>query len=329
MNKITINYSISRTVALTEGRAEFGQATYQPTDTELQLLTLEDRKYLDTLNLDRSIFELPTGVPPTWPNIVDSIKADHQKKLDSKVAELAEREAKIREALAQPDDKWIISSTHWNCGVNEKSVRAEAPVWEVRGSYWGSNDERIKARFASLKPEVDRLLAIAKEKNDQAEARHNEAEQRKEQQKAETEAAREAAVTNLTEWCVASGPIHLQRAAKEGYSVVGGCAQWITEQLKASVGGTIIRDNTKIWGLYDWNERKSPGLKAFELLDTVTAAVTTLNKPSSVTVEVDRIMLVELESEDDGYETKREFTAVIVNVKHLAAARRCLVIEVE
>jgi hypothetical protein len=78
MTKITIKYSISRTVALNEGRAEFGEATYQPTDTELAFLSLDDRKYLDTLDLSRSTFALPTGAPPTWPVIVEARQASRR-----------------------------------------------------------------------------------------------------------------------------------------------------------------------------------------------------------------------------------------------------------
>jgi hypothetical protein len=330
MTKITIKYSISRTVALNEGRAEFGEATYQPTDTELAFLSLDDRKYLDTLDLSRSTFALPTGAPPTWPVIVEAIKAHRQARLDKQAAELATHETKILECLTEPDEKWFVERMDWQCGINRKSVHIYPPVYEVFNYGWGMQDPRILARIESLKPELERRQAVANEANEQARL------DREAQELADAATAKQAAIENLTQWCIEHGPDHLKRAAKEGYDVVGGCVQWFAEWILLTlqfggpaIGGTIIRINTKLWNRYSWDERKSPGQKAFELLDTITVAVQALKRPSSVTIEVKRIMLVEVEPPDDCDDAKREFTAVVVNITHPAAARRCLVIEVQ
>jgi hypothetical protein len=331
MNRITIKYSISRTVALNEGRAEFGEATYLPTDTELQFLSQDQRQWLDTLDLSRSTFALPTSTPPTWPNIADSIKASRQAALDKQAAELAEREARIAEALAEPDDKWFIERTNWTGGINRMSVHVYPPVREVSSYSWGAQDPRILARIDSLKPELAQRQAAATAANEQAKANREASEARKQQAIEEAAATKQAAIENLTQWCIEHGPDHLQRAAKEDYNVVGGCCQWLAESLRDELnGGTIIRDNTKLWDRYDWSERKSPGTKAFELLDAATAAVNGLAHPSSVTIEVERILLVEVEPpEDESDDPKREYTAIVVNIIHPAAARRCLVIEVK
>jgi hypothetical protein len=341
MQRIVIKYSISRTAALVEGRAEYGEATYQPTDTELAFLSLDDRKYLDTLNLDRDTFALPTGAPPTWPNIADSIKADRQARLDKQVAELAQREVNILECLAEPDDKWFSERTDWHGGVNRKSVSVRPPTYEVNSYSWGTQDERILARIESLKPELERRQAVANEANEQAneaneqaKANHEAAEQRKLQASEEATTAKQAAVTNVTKWCIEHGPDHLKRAASEDYDVAGGCVQWLAEQLRSNTPDpahcTIIRDRTKLWDRYNWEERKSPGAKAFEVLDAATTAVKELAHPASVTIEVERILLVEVEPpEDECDDPKREFTAVVVDITHPATARRCLVIEVK
>jgi len=330
MNRITIKYSISRAVALNEGRAEYGEATYQPTDTELAFLCLDDRKYLDTLNLDRSIFALPTGAPPTWPNIADSVKADRQARIDKQATELTEREVRITEALAEPDEKWFGEHTDYRYDVLAKSVYITIPSC-CSHCGWMQQDPHILARIVSLKPELDRRQAAANEANEQRKADHEAAEQRKAEELAEAATAKQAAIVNLTEWCVEHGPDHLKRAAKEDYNVVGGCCQWLAESLRDELnGGTIIRDNSTLWNRYDWDERKSPGPAAFEYLDHATAAVKELERPSSVTIEVERILLVTVEPpEDECDDPKREFTAVVVNITHLAAARRCLVIEVK
>jgi len=325
MDKITIKYSISRTVALTEGRAEFGQASYQPTDIELQSLTLEDRLFLDSLNLNSTVFALPTGVPPTWPNIADSINAARQAALDKHAAELADREAHIVGCLAEPDERWFSESTDWRYSPAVKSVSISIPDSHVRNYFWCNQDPRIVARIASLQPELERRRAIANEQNARAQAEHEAAEARKELERAATEQAKAQQIAEVNHWCVAYGPEHLARGAREGYDVVGGCAQWLAEQLQVACGGTIIRDNTSLWDRYSWKVRKSPGPKAFEVFDAVKQAVKALAHPSSATIEVKRIMCVEVELDDD---PKRTFTAVIVSVTHPAAAMRCLVVEV-
>jgi hypothetical protein len=330
MNRITIKYSISRTVAFNEGRAEFGEATYQPTDTELQFLSQDQRQWLDTLDLSRSTFALPTSTPPTWPNIADSIKASRQAALDKRAAELADREARIAEALTEPDEKWFGEQTDYRYAVSVKRVYVTIPSY-CNHYGWMQQDPRILARIDSLKPELERRQAAATAANEQAKLNHEVSESRKLQAIEKAAATKQAAVENLTQWCIEHGPDHLKRAASEGYSVVGGCMQWLAESLRDEMnGGEIIRDNTKLWNRYDWSERKSPGTKAFEVLDAVTAVVKELAHPSSVTIEVERIVLVEVEPpEDECDDPKREFTAVVVNVTHPAAARRCLVIEVK
>jgi hypothetical protein len=333
MNRITIKYSISRTVALTEGRAEFGESTYQPTDTALQVLSLDDRKYLDTLNLDRITFELPTGAPPTWPNIVESIKVERQKAIDKAAAEHAEYEREIVAVLSKPDEEWISEYNKYHDGIFHKRVDLIIPSYHDRCS-WMQQDPRVVARVAALQPEFARRQIVANEQNEQAKARHEAAEAAKIVEDEQAAAEKQAAIDELDVWCVANGPSPLQRAANEGYDVAGGCVQWIAEQLRGQmpdpVHCTIIRDNTKLWNRYEWNERKSPNSNAFDLLDAVKNAVAELPRPSSVLVQVERIMYVEVEPPEDCYDdSKREFTAVIVNVTHPAAARRCLVVEVK
>jgi hypothetical protein len=333
MEKITIRYSISRTVALVEGRNEFGTAEYQPTDTELAFLSVDERKWLDTLDLKHytSVFALPSGAPPVWPTIAEAIKASRQAALDKQAAELTEREARITEALAAPDEKWFSERSDWRYSV--KNVYVTIPSYCSHYG-WMQQDPRILARIDSLKPELERRQAVANEANEQRKAEREAAEQRKAQELAVAATAKQEAVENLTDWCEFNGPDHLKRAAKEDYDVVGGCVQWLTEQLRAQysdpVHCTILRDNTKLWDRYDWSERKSPGPKAFEVLDAVNVAVAELAHPTSVTIEVERILLVEVEPpEDECDDPKREFTAVVVNITHPAAARRCLVIEVK
>lgn len=333
MQRITIKYSISRTVALAEGRAEYGEATYQPTDTEVAFLSADDRKYLDTLDLDRRVFSLPTGTPPTWPVIADSIKAGRQAVIDKQAAELAAHEDRILECLAEPDARWFVEQTNWHNGPNCKSVALYAPVFEVRNASWGYQDPRVVARMESLNPELERRQAVIRKENERVALERETAEQRKAEALAQAAAEKQAAIDELTQWCIEHGPVHLQRAAREEYNVVGGCVQWLTEQLYVLAPGTttctIIRDKTKMWDRYSWDDRKSPGLKAFEVLDAMTAAVKDFPHPASVVIEVERILLVEVEPvEDDDEGSKREFTAVVVNVIHPAAARRCLVIEV-
>ena len=72
MRRIEIKYYVSRTTALTESRCEYGEGTYQPSDTELTMLSTEERVYLNTLQLSRDAFTLATGQPPTWPVIVEA-----------------------------------------------------------------------------------------------------------------------------------------------------------------------------------------------------------------------------------------------------------------
>ena len=330
MDKITIRYSISRTVALVEGRNEYGTAEYSPNDTELAFLSVDERKYLDTLDLSRTTFALPTGQPPTWPTIAESIKSARQAALDKQTSELAEREGQIAAALAEPDDKWFSESTDWRYAISRKSVNVTIPHF-CNHYGWMQQDPRIVARIESLQPELERRREIAAEQNEQAKARQEAAEAAKIAKAEQAAAEKQAAIDELDAWCVANGPSHLQRAATEGYDVAGGCLQWLVECLRDELnGGEIVRDNTALWNRYDWNERKSPGAAAFEYYDHAKAVVAELAHPTSVTVEVERIMLVEVEPADDDYDaSKREFTGIIVNVTHPAAARRCLVVEVK
>jgi len=330
MQRIVIKYSISRTVALTEGRTEYGEATYEPTDTELQFLDLETRKYLDGLNLAQTTFALPASMPPVWPTIADAIKAARQKDLDKQAAELAEREVHILECLAEPDEKWINDSRDWQ---GRRSVGYNIPEYRVRNNHWGFEDPRIVARIEALRPEFERRQTEAKQQNAEREAQRQAEAEAREQAKALEAQAKQDAIAELTAWCIEQGPEHLKRAAVEQYDVTGGCVQWLAECLRdelAPLSATIVRENTKLWNRYDWNERKSPGSKAFDMLDVVKAAASELRHPESVTVEIERIMLVTLEPAEDSYDDpKQEFTGVVVNVLHPAAAQRCLVLEVK
>ena len=328
MDKITIRYSISRTVALVEGRNQYGTAEYFPSDAELAFLSVDERKYLDGLNLSQTTFALPAGAPPVWPTIADSIKAARQAALDRQAAEVAEREQQIVACLAEPDEKWISDSRDWH---GMRTVSARIPEYHVSNYSWGTKDPRIVARLETLEPEVARRKAEAARQNVEREAQRQAEAAASEQRKADAEQAKADAVVELTKWCIEHGPDHLKRGAADEYDVTGGLVQWLAECLRDELnGGTIVRDNTKLWGRYDWNERKSPGPKAFELLDAVAATVEALERPTSVTIEVERIMLVEVEPpEDECDDPKQEFTAVVVNIMHPAAARRCLVIEVK
>ena len=143
MQRISVNYSISRTVALAEGRADYGTATYQPSDIELAFLCIADREYLD--KHPSETFNLPTATPPAWPVIADAIKAARVQEEERKAQRAAEIEARIVEALARPDDDWLYQQTYgW--------------TWRVPcGAYDDCrNDERIKARVEALRPEIER-----------------------------------------------------------------------------------------------------------------------------------------------------------------------------
>ncbi len=351
MQRIEIKYYVSRTTALTEGRCEYGEGTYQPSDTELTMLSAEERVFLNTQELSRSLFTLATGQPPTWPVIVEAIRAARQTALDKQAAELAERERQIVVCLAEPDEKWFIESTDWRRPPVVKSVSISIPEYHVRGYSWGSQDPRIVARLAALQPELDRRRAVCDELNAKAKADHEAAEQRRIAAIEAAEQAKQNAIDDLTQWCIEHGPEHLKRGAKDEYDVTGGTVQWLCEQLRdkfyeltheakglsKSAGPVpfgdvvIIRSGTKVWDRHSWEERKSPGTKAFEVFDAVAAAVETIEPPTSVKVDVERIMHVAVEPPEDECDDtcKRTFTAIIVNVTHPAAAQRALVVEVK
>jgi hypothetical protein len=330
MQQLIIKYYVSREIALTEGRAEYGNDACRPTENDFVLLSIDERKHLDRLG-ENYTFHLPTGNTNwdvLWPNIVNLIKTSYEQFCTKRDAEAAAREDKIVKCLARPDEEWFTSNAYYTEGHFFKTIAIMIPVFELRDI----SDERLIDRIASLKPELAIRQAQIQEENEKVQARIEEETLQKRMKIKELTDKKAEAIENLTEWCAtlpttsSNGPDHLKRGAEDGYDIVGGCLQWFAENIFDQFGGGIVRENTEEWKCYSWKERKSPGRAAFSMFDKVKYYIGKLAHPSSIEINMLRIMHVEIS--EDVQHNARAFTAVIVKIEHLAAANRYVVIEV-
>lgn len=296
MQRINVNYSVSRTVALTEGRAEYGTATYQPSDTELQFLCATDRQYLDSH--EHEVFHLPTAVPPTWPVIADAITAARLAAEVEAERTRVELTAKVDAALAAPDEAWFT-------GIN-LVVPGWGTLWNVPRAI--REEARIVARLEALRSEAERRKA-------EADAASAADQARREAERAAKEAARESALESAVQWALASEDPALSRAARDGYEITNAVLQRVADTLAAQLGGKTSTEGTAHWRRWDFEERSAPSQVAFEAFDRAKAAIEQLDKPAGVSVELQRVARVTVEpADDDNYGEAEFFTAIVVMV---------------
>jgi len=114
-----------------------------------------------------------------------------------------------------------------------------------------------------------------------------------------------------------------QRAAKEGYDVIGAVLDSVAaQQLPAPHARSVPDDD------YEWEERPSPNEDAFALLDRIAQAVAAATvRPACVNVDCSRIMRI---TEPEGEEEHgRKRTGVVVTISSPITPNRYLLYYVE
>jgi len=316
MQSVTINYSVSRTVALSEGHSKYGEGKYLPSDLELQSLSIEDRLYLD--KHPAGYFILPTAKLPIWENLAKEITSARIKNEERIAAKATEWEAAIVMALGKPDDDWL-----YNVGYGWSS---HIPGISREHEFLAEKDSRIDARIKELLPEMDRRNAEVQEKQATAKAK------REAEDKAD-EDAKAAVIESITQWAIDCGDEGLSCSAKEGYSITNAVLKHIASKLQEVVGGEVSVSGTSHWGRWSFKERAAPSIRAFEKYDAVKVAVEGLDKPECVVVSLERIARVTMEASEECCDDPAEYyTAVIVMIeppKFVKGLTRALIIRVD
>jgi hypothetical protein len=301
MQRISVNYSVSKTVALNEGRSEYGTATYQPTDTELQFLCVTDRQYLD--NHERETFHLPTSAPPAWPVIADAIRLARLAAEELEQQRAGEQAAKIEAALGKPDDDWIQSGCY-----NEPSICVPGFGGWMYTPAAVRDDPRVAARLEALRPEVERRCAERKQQREDDQAKREAAQ-------ASAGLAKAAALESLRQWALASDDAALSRAARDGYDVANAIVGLVATDLASEVCGQVSTEGTEYWSRWNFEKRAAPSAEAFEAYDHIRQAIAELAKPDGINVELHKIARVKVDAPDDDPDGEREcYTAIVVMV---------------
>jgi hypothetical protein len=256
-----------------------------------------DRAYLDRHQVYS--FGMPTAIGPVWPVLATAIRSAQLAEAEAEAAEAAKAEATIVAVLGKPDDEWI--QPHPSCG------------WELQipGIHYmsaGARDERIVARVAALRPELERRRSERDAQLQIDKAKRIAAAEAK-------EATRKAARESLRQWALASHDPALARAAKDGYDVADAIVGCVAQALADEVCGEVSKEGTAHWDRWDYEDRCAPSAEAFAAYDHTKQAIEALDKPAGVNVTLQRIARVTVDAieDEDGEDGEDDiYTAIVI-----------------
>lgn len=313
METIKIPVYVSKEAAAREGKREFGETQYGPSEGEWASITADERAYLaggsyqdpwPTSYCTSNKLSIPTG-SATWEGVVAGMRASMARKAqikakeeETKAQDAATNERRVQEALALPATEWISSDPFGK------------PCY--RTFFGVDTDPRIVARREA---EIAPLLAERAARLKEAEAAREKAE---EDMKAKLAADKEAAVESFKAYATSRGGA-LARAVAEGYDVTRGVVDDVLKQIVEALGplgqsAIVLRQGSRAYDKTNWNDRKSPDEHAFAVLDKVAAAVEQVKSPDAMEVSVLKIQRVDY---DDGAGNEEAFTAALVELDAL------------
>jgi len=326
---------VSQEVALAAGSTRHGSAEYLLTDSDLAELGAEDRATL-AASLDHR-GDLHYGVRLASPEITwATVEPALRDSLARTRADLAKRRARdeqeIAKALAAPDEEWMHG---WSSDPGSKRVTWEAASYVAGVSLSGlKGDPRIKARLASLEPELTRRQREADatwtRQQEEAKARRLATEEAEERRAEEAKRVRAQAHAELRAY--AREVDHLARAAADGYEVHGAAVDNVAAEIAAlDEDATVLVDGSPQYEAATWDERRAPRPEAFAVLDRVTKHVASVRYPACVTIDVSRVMryTAPVEDDDGDWVAGPRTTAIIVTVSSPVTKDRAVVFPAE
>jgi hypothetical protein len=273
--QIKIAYTVPQAVALAAGSSRYGAGEFAVSDEQIAELSQGEALHI----AERRTFTL-AGLP-SWETVRAAVresyaalvaKREESARAEAKAVAVAERE--IARVLALPDEAFAIGP--WDACL---------PHCEERS-------------LVSAHPEVRARVAALRERGEE---RARERTRLAREADAAREAAKEAKEAAFVEACkrFALGVPDLARAASENYNVTGAVLAHVAgqvarakEALDPRPAGVVLRDGTKAWEEYTWEEQATPNARAFEVYDAVKAHLETLAKPDGLVVRLDRIMRI-------------------------------------
>jgi hypothetical protein len=319
---IKVQVRIPQSVAVREGRTRHGDATVAPTDEQWSALPFEQRAWL----LKRGALEKDplwgarvelTSCSLDWPTVAARIGELFAEDERQRAQAVAERETKIAELLQRTDEEWLTKD--W-CARVGRNVGAYLWYFHRPLNEDIASDQRIQAVGERLEPEIERRNAIVRE---QTIAREAEADAAAERSKAAKEAREKEAREDFRAWATGRGGA-LARAATDGYDVADGVVTDVLTQITSIDSRAVaIREGTKAWKDFDWEERTSPSEVAFTRYDEVKQHLATVDKPRTMEIELERVARFEPGRGAEPY------TAVLVWVRSPITAERVVVFSAE
>lgn len=132
----------------------------------------------------------------------------------------------------------------------------------------------------------------------------------------------------------------LARAVAEDYEVEAAVVDHVAERIEAAVRATIagrrevlqIVDGSPAYDRASWEERKAPRPGALNARDQIVAAAASVERPACVTINVSRVMRIEIEAEGDRFGEKPEgakYTGIVVTISSPVTPDRCVIVSAE
>lgn len=340
MENITISCLVSAETAARTGCVTFGKIPFRPNQEEWTALAQPLRelavRYINLgLRLDGVV---------NWENIVSALKRE-QEELDQK------RAVAVEEALGKTSSQWRDFSgkamiPQPACVLALDDARIQERLASEKALARQESDARISA--ALQRPLEDwlagtvRVIAPLKELDlnrcdPRVRDRFHEASEllkfRRSKVAAEREAASQAEAERLEQkrrtikdWATQQGG-ELKLVADKGYDVVSLVLDSVADRVASLLGGPVARltEGQRRYDLASWQERESPRVDAIKLELSLEEGVKTIAKPEPVTIDVSRVMRVELDDVD--LDEVNRFTGVVVTVgcPSLSASDRVLI----
>jgi hypothetical protein len=268
METIKVSVEISKSVALAEGKTQYGATTVVPNEADLQALTPDSRAVLaDYLDGGRKL-TLPHATAD-WAGVLEAVNDI-----------LVRREAWVQGVLATPDEKWL--------EYNDIRIPYVAADYGDRNE----RDPRIHARLEALKPvaakrqadrrEQDIVEALAQGHRHTIRCFHHDpraaawlaqddAREAAEKEKMAKRAEEYARICR--DYVIAYVP-EFSRAARDGKDMTARAAKHAEESLKERLG-TIATYRGR-------QEHTSPPNHAYDVMDRVGEQLTSVELPGPI-----------------------------------------------
>lgn len=162
MERLSIDVTVPREVAMREGKVQFGRTRYEPTEEDMSTLTLDEKAWLDR-NMSRECFALGNALV-TWGSVVSAIRAAKAKSDEGEASKRA-TELEWSKLRAQNDresaERLELKIVDWLARSDDDLIMP-APSFAVRELYDDKvgYDPRVKAR-------LDHLRAITSKRRDE------------------------------------------------------------------------------------------------------------------------------------------------------------------